>query len=198
MRLSDAQFRSYEFEPVELTFIEGQHTNLFSLKNNKTLRQTIEHPKYAKFFDEVTSHHTDDLDKPLGRFLLDLKAQGNKFYRRFLNRHGDDTYSIFRVKDPFFKNKAGVYAYIVRDEVAYIGRCRDSLSKRVDHGYGKIHPKNCYLDGQATNCHLNARITKMDRTVALWFCPIKSNEEIVMVERELIRSHNPPWNIQRA
>lgn len=31
-------------------------------------------------------------------------------------------------------------------------------SKRIQQGYGVIHPKNYHLDGQAANCHLNALI----------------------------------------
>lgn len=55
----------------------------------------------------------------------------------------------------------------------------DSVSKRINHGRGKIHPKNCYLDGQATNYHLNALITAGGEGTGLWLCPVSSNEEIV-------------------
>ncbi|MFK4618979.1 hypothetical protein ABIF50_002256 [Bradyrhizobium diazoefficiens] len=62
----------------------------------------------------------------------------------------------------------GVYAYFVGDDLKYIGRCKDSMKKRINHGYGKVHPKNCYLDGQSTNCHLNALIAPLRESVSLW------------------------------
>ena len=92
----------------------------------------------------------------------------------------------------------GVYAYLAGDELKYIGRCKDSIKKRVNQGYGKIHPKNCYLDRQATNCHLNARITAEKSEVTLWLHKMNSASEIESLERELIRLCNPPWNIQRG
>jgi hypothetical protein len=197
MRLSGELEKFYGFQPVALTFVEGAHTNLFSLKNNKTLRQTLEHPRYAKLYAETLARYSDSLNRPLGEFLLDLKLTGDQFYKRFLNSYGDDVYSTFRVSDASFRRMKGVYAHVVSGEVVYVGRCRDALSKRIDHGYGKIHPKNCYLDGQATNCHLNARITKIGNTVELWLCPIDSMDEICVAERHLIRANTPLWNIHR-
>jgi len=82
--------------------------------------------------------------------------------------------------------------------VKYIGRCKDSMKKRINQGYGKIHPKNCYLDGQATNSHLNARITAEKKKITLWLHEMDSETEIELLERELIRAYNPPWNIQRG
>jgi hypothetical protein len=51
------------------------------------------------------------------------------------------------------------------------------MKKRISQGYGKISPKNCYLDGLATNCHLNALITetiKSKKEILLWGNPPKN------------------------
>ena len=72
------------------------------------------------------------------------------------------------------------------------------MKKRINQGYGKIHPKNCYLDGQATNCHLNTLIARADEEVKLWLCEMESIQEIELVEKKLIRKHQPEWNILRA
>ena len=113
------------------------------------------------------------------------------------NRYGDAAYSAFLISEESYLNKKGVYAYVLETAVMYIGRCKDTMRKRINHGYGKIHPKNCYLDGQATNCHLNLKITAAKANIELWLCPIDSNNEIEKTERELILRHKPPWNIQR-
>ena len=77
MRLSDTAPQEYDFERVDLTFIEGQVANLFSLKNNKTLGQTVDHPRYIKLRSEVFSRYASDLNQPLGEFLLHLKLRGD-------------------------------------------------------------------------------------------------------------------------
>lgn len=104
---------------------------------------------------------------------------------------------MFLIPDPAFLDQKGVYAYRAGEEIKYFGRCRDSMRKRINQGYGKIHPKNCYIDGQATNCHLNAEVTAHSGEISLWLHPMNDDEQIMTVERQLIRTHRPPWNIQR-
>ena len=70
------------------------------------------------------------------------------------------------------------------------------MKKRVNQGYGNIHPKNCYRDGQATNCHLNARITAVVPDVSLWIRRMDKDAEIESLESELIQRYTPPWNIR--
>ncbi len=187
-----------EFTPVELSFDGKPYWDIFGQKNNKTVSETLEHRRYAKLKGEVFEKYPISLDKPLGAFLLELKKDGDVFYKRFLNKYGDLRYSVFAITDPAYFDSKGVYAYMSGDELKYIGRCKDSMKKRVNQGYGKIHPKNCYLDGQATNCHLNSKITETKSKITLWLCQMESPSEIGSVERELIRSCTPPWNIQRG
>ncbi|MCY3840740.1 MAG: hypothetical protein OXH09_19180 [Gammaproteobacteria bacterium] len=71
------------------------------------------------------------------------------------------------------------------------------MKKRINQGYGKIHPKNCFRDGQATNCHLNALITAAIAAVTLWLHRMDNGDEIEALEASLIWCYAPPWNIQR-
>lgn len=91
--------------------------------------------------------------------------------------------------------KKGLYLYKLGKEVLYIGRCRDSFKKRFNHGYGVIHPKNCYLDGQSTNCHINSLINKTGDSIELFVAFFTSDSEIESKERMLIQEVKPKWNI---
>jgi len=113
----------------------------------------------------------------LGTFLLTLKRSGDAFYKQFLNRYGDGSYCKFHMERGPTASRKGLYCYRVDQELVYVGRSRDPFEKRINHGYGTIHPKNCYLDGQATNCHLNALIASSVPSVSLyvrWLMTAKS------------------------
>src|SRR5690606_1500743 len=88
------------------------------------------------------------LDTPLGEALLVNKQNKKETYKRFLNPYGDLSYSQFSIQDSNVLNLKGLYAYVVNQELVYIGRCLDTFKKRINYGYGKIAPKNCYRDGQ--------------------------------------------------
>ncbi len=159
-----------DFSHVALHFVNDRCENVFANKNNKTLRETLAHRRYHGLAQECTANYPDHLDSPLGEFLLQLKLSEDRFYQQFLNLYGDLAYSTFSISDTSALDARGVYAYYSGAALKYIGRCKDSMKKRVNQGYGKIHPKNCYRDGQATNCHLNARIAATSSPVTLWLC----------------------------
>lgn len=195
--LATSEGAKFVFRHVELHFQSGQQKEVFAFKNNKSVGDTLMHRRYAKLAHEA-KEYSALMDIPLGEFLLTLKRQGNPFYRRFLNKHGDERYTTFSIKDPEILRGKGLYAYYVGDGLRYIGRCRDTMKKRINQGYGKIHPKNCYIDGQSTNCHLNAKITEAREAVSLWFCPLDSDDEICAAETLLLSRHCPIWNVQRS
>lgn len=188
----------YQFIQIGLTFDGKVYKDIFGQKNNKSVKETLKHRRYVTLKDEVIQRCPADIEKPLGSFLLGLKNAGDRFYKRFLNTYGDLTYSVFFISEIEHFESKGVYAYLVDGELKYIGRCKDSMKKRINQGYGKIHPKNCYLDGQATNCHLNDKITAEKGGVTLWLHQMDSNIEIEALEKKLIQAYNPPWNIQRG
>ena len=189
---------SLQLIQIPLAFQQGKFGDLFGQKNNKTLAETYLHPRYASLARKLHGVYDESLDRPLGKFLLDLKTRRDANYKFFLNKHGDLTYCHFRLRNSADWTRKGVYFYFIEGELMYIGRCRDSMRKRIDLGYGKIHPKNCFIDGQSTNCHLNAKIAQHRSNVALWLAEMALDSEIVSREVELIRKYKPQWNIQRA
>lgn len=184
-----------DFQRVRLRLIAHGLVDVFAQKNNKTVRQTLEHKRYSKLgaliHEELRSH----LDRPLGNFLADLKASDNPLYKRFLNPYGDGIYCRFKMDRSPLSLLKGLYCYRVDGQTVYVGRSKDPFEKRVTQGYGTIHPKNCYLDGQATNCHLNALIAANVSAVSFFVCPLTDDAEIDHLERQLIRQILPQWNI---
>ena len=184
------------FKKSSLRFIENGITNVFRRKCNKTVRQTIQHRRYLSLAVDCQTRYGAELETPLGQFLYDLKLEGDDFYKRFLNKHGDKEYCHFCLDDPTVAARKGLYAYIVNQEIMYIGRTKDPFKKRIDQGYGKIHPKNCYLDGQSTNCHKNFLISRSSGEVDFWIAIIEDDDEIEQLESNLILNYTPPWNLQ--
>ena len=188
---------SGQFEQVPLVFEPGSYAELFALKNNKSLAETFAHRRYTRLRDRLSDRYRDRLSEPLGEFLKSLKDADDQNYKLFLNKNGDLQYCRFKLAGPAYASKKGVYCYSVDDQLTYVGRCRDSMKKRIDQGYGKIHPKNCYIDGQSTNCHLNARIATVSKRVTLWLCSMDEDASIIANESALIRQLSPPWNVQK-
>ena len=184
----------YQFVRVQLSFEEGVFSDLFGGKNNKTVRETLAHRRYASLRETTEAAYPSRLGEPLGDFLLSLKQNGDSFYSKFLNSCGDLEYSVFKLAGENISDTSGIYAFKVGNELRYIGRCRDSIRKRVNQGYGKIHAKNCYRDGQSTNCRINALITKEKSAVSFWFCELALGK-VNAAEKYLIDEYNPPWNI---
>lgn len=188
---------TYQFVHVSLDFVNDRRKDVFRDKNNKTLRKTLAHRRYQNLSSVCVAGYPEHLDSPLGEFLVQLKVSGDPFYKRFLNRYGDLSYSTFPISDPSVLRARGVYAHYSGGDLMYIGRCKDSTRNRVNQGCGRIHPKSCFRDGQATNCHLNALITDTATDVTLWLCQLDNDRHIDVLERGLIEQYAPPWNIQR-
>lgn len=132
---------------------------------------------------------------PIGTFLLKLKNQGDAFYKEFLNDCGDLEYCRFCIGDKEWLKRRGIYIYAVGNKIRYVGRCLDSFEKRVNSGYGRISPKNCFIDGQKTNCHLNNLILKNKGSVQLYASEITNTDKIKKLERCMIKECDPLWNI---
>lgn len=188
--------RQFEFTPVTIRFENGQFTDVFAKKKNKTLNQTLIHRRYNHLAEETCRRYPNQLDTPLGDFLLALKQNGDQFYMRFLNNYGDLTYSKFWLDDEHVLMTKGLYLFVVQNTLQYIGRCKDSFKKRINQGYGTIHPKNCFIDGQATNCHINALVTQFRTDITLLVCPLDDLQTITDAEAGLIGQYRPSWNIQ--
>ena len=94
-------------------------------------------------------------------------------------------------------NDKGLYIWVVNGKVKYLGRCGDNFKKRVNQGYGKINAKNCFIDGQTTNCHLNSEINKIENVeFYVYRMNDKSKTEIDDLELKLLNEINFEWNMQ--
>jgi hypothetical protein len=201
--LVSSEGKNYKFENVPLEFLETQIQNKFAQKNNKTLKQTVEHAKYNDLYEETFKDYKSQFNIPIGEFLYQLKIKSSpdldSFYRQFLNKYGDLTYCAFKITQPDrLIMQKGLYIYTVNNQTKYIGRCRDSFQRRINQGYGKIHPKNCYRDGQSTNCRVNSLIAENLESVAFYVHVLTDDKVIKEVERELIQKYKLKleWNIQ--
>jgi len=190
---------SHQFEEVKLGFDSITYNNVFSNYNSKTLSETLTKKRYIKYTKNINGwqdKYSKYLSCALGEFLLLLKNSDDKFYLNFLNPNGDLIYSDFRISEAHFYNYRGIYAYILNDSLKYIGRCRDSMKERINDGYGHISPVNTLKHGQSSNCRLNAKITKYKKQIKLYLHLLNSPEEIKILEKKMICSLAPPWNIQ--
>ena len=86
-----------------------------------------------------------------------------------------------------------MYVLTVSEHIKYVGEC-EKFSSRFNMGYGNISPRNCFENGQETNCRINnlvylAAVARND--ILLWFFPTADHKN---VEAELRASLRPPWN----
>jgi hypothetical protein len=189
--------KTLEFKIVPLTFVTKDITSIFINKNNKTLKETFEHHKYSRLKLLLADKYKNHLDNKLGDFLKSLKQANDKNYLCFLNKYGDNNFCEFTIKDNL--TDKGIYCFIEDNKIKYIGRCTDNFKKRINQGYGKIHPKNCFIDGQATNCHLNSLINSADNVkFGVYVMTDKSTEEIKEMEKLILTCNRYEWNIQTS
>lgn len=184
------------FYEVRLCFTKIGITNVFAEKNDTTVKYTVQSTRYTKLMDQVYSKYPRYLNLPLGEFLLELKNRQDPFYLEFLNEYGDAEYALFKIENSQYLDKRGLYLWYIDGKVMYIGRCRDSFGRRINQGYGRIHPKNCYIDGQSTNCRLNNLIFQHRRNTRFFVSPMDDEQKIIDMERKLIPEFDPPWNKQ--
>ncbi len=111
-----------------------------------------------------------------------------------LNPHGAGPFCRFRVAPDL--RDCGVYAVTVDRVVVYIGECENLSERFGPRGYGSIHPRNCFVRGQPTNCRVNNLIlqqAKRGQIVELWFRQTAGRKDL---EASLIEGIQPAWNIQ--
>ena len=184
-----------DFEKTSLEFIEKGIVSAFKTKNNKTLKETLKHPRYKTVKKRLRQPTEKELEEPLGEYLLKKKNSNDLEYKLFLNKYGDNTFCHFKLNSHL--NDKGLYIWVVNGKVKYLGRCSDNFKKRVNQGYGKINAKNCFIDGQATNCHLNSEINKIDNVeFYVYKMNDKNKTEIDDLELKLLNEINFEWNIQ--
>ncbi len=189
------QDRNLIFTQIPLQFQHHGKVNLFSVKNNKTLAETLEDRRYSSLSIETHRRYPNSLNKKLGDFLLELKLNGDNYYLRFLNEHGNKVYCDFSIATTPLSKAKGVYSFIIGEDIMYFGRSHDPFEKRLNQGYGHISPKNCYRDGQSTNCHINSLIARNSSDISFHVLPLDNDLEIDRLEKQLIILYRPKWNV---
>lgn len=99
----------------------------------------------------------------------------------------------FKLKNA--KDLCGVYAWVINNEVVYIGEAMN-VKKRFNTGYGVISPRNCYKGGQKTNCKMNNVVYKTyaeGNQIDIYFYETKDYKAI---EKELLKSITTLYNVK--
>ena len=126
-----------------------------------------------------------------------MKEASDNNYLCFLNKYGNSNYCKFKI-DTHLEDK-GIYCFIDKDTIKYVGRCITSFKERINQGYGTIHPKNCFIDGQPANCHVNSIINvKDDVKFGVFTMNDKSAAEIKELEKQILICNRFEWNIQTS
>jgi hypothetical protein len=190
------QNQTFRFQKIPLTFHQRNIENIFYLlKSNKSLLETFKGKRYTKIGANYREHFKDHHKTGIADFLRILKTGSDDRYLTFLNKHGDGNFCHFSINEHL--NDRGIYCFAVNDQIKYIGRCKDNFKKRINDGYGKIHPKNCFLDGQSTNCHLNSLINKHENVeFGILSMNNKSASEISDLEKMILANETFEWNVQ--
>lgn len=185
-----------EFNVISLKFKQKNITSVYFKKKNKTLKETLDHKKYAAIKNKIGEKYKMHGEEQIGNFLKLLKESNNSDYLHFLNRYGDNNFCHFKISQ-FILDK-GIYCFIKDNTIKYVGRCTDNFTKRINQGYGKINPKNCFIDGQTTNCHINSLINQFNEIqVGIYTMNDKTNEEIEELEKSILKKMKLEWNIQK-
>lgn len=181
-----------------MKFIHNDISSIYLRKNNKTLFETFEHnKKYLRLKLEFGDKYTDYNKSNLGDFLKEIKELNDNNYSKFLNKYGDEIFCEFKISDNL-KDK-GIYCYVDGDIIKYVGRCTDNFKKRINQGYGKIYPKNPFIDGQATNCRVNALINSNKNVkFGVYLMTDKTTEEIKALEKQILTLQRFEWNIKTS
>ena len=184
------------FQQIRINITKRNIKNVFCNNNHRSLSYTLSQKPYKKVKAFLGNKYFDKEALPLGKFISNLANDGNEDYRFFLNKYGHHSFCEFTIAE--YLNKKGLYCFIVDNQVKYVGRCTDTFNKRINYGYGKIHPKNCFIDGQATNCHINHLINFCVGQVSIGIYDMtnKSDEAIKLLERLIIENNRLEWNIQ--
>ncbi len=187
--------KTLKFKIIPLTFVKKDISSIFYSKNNKTLNETFDHHKYSRLKLLLAGKYKSHLNKKLGDFLKILKDGNDSNYLCFLNKYGDNKFCEFKIESNL--NDKGIYCFIKDDKIKYIGRCSDNFKKRINQVYGKIHPKNCLRDGQATNCRLNSIINSEDNVkFGIYTMTNETTDEIKELEKQILTCNTFNWNIQ--
>lgn len=142
-------------------------------------------------FKFVQKLNLEQKDGKLLEYNTGDKYKKSKYLPR--NKYGYKNFCKFKIrKDDEFKVPS-VYLWVEDDEVIYIGETVNLLN-RFNTGYGIISPRNCFVGGQTTNCHLNSFVLEeyeKDKTIDIYYLPTSLHKEI---EKDLLNKVHTKLN----
>lgn len=188
--------RKLQFKLTDIHILQKDIIDIHLKLRPRTLRKTLESKHYNKFKSKVYQNYHEYLDVNLCDFLSTLKDQGDDFYLSFFNKNWKGPFCHFKINE--FLNHRGIYCFVSGDEIKYLGKSVQIMKKRINEGYGKIHPKNPFLDGQSTNCRIN-KLINSSNDLKFGIMPLDkySANEINWIEKEILLNYNFPWNVQK-
>jgi hypothetical protein len=152
---------------------------------------------YFSLTKTINKEYSQFLNADISELMTYLIRNNDNLFLCFLNKNGNDTFCRFSLSDESIYNQRGLYLYTYKDEIVYIGRCRDSYLKRFGNSnYGNIDPINCYKHGQSTNTHMNSLINRFGDDIKIYLCALSDVNEIEESERILRQRLRPVWNRQ--
>ncbi|MBE7519574.1 MAG: hypothetical protein HS107_10070 [Thermoflexaceae bacterium] len=102
-----------------------------------------------------------------------------------------------RFKVPSAPASAGVYAFVVDEVLVYAG-ISANRRHRLNQEYGRISPRNCFEGGPRTTCRVNSLLCRA-AMAGIWITLLlKQTPGPRELERVLITSLRPAWNLQRS
>ena len=104
-------------------------------------------------------------------------------------------YCTFSLRNKTAAKLKGIYSYCVNEALMYISRCRDNFGNGLIWGMAGFPQKTCYIDGQATNCHLNQLINQNVESTQFFYYNLTDDIENARIEEALIKIYKPEWNI---
>ena len=164
------------FKPVKLLFCGGLRENVFA-RAQKPLQEILKKPAFSHLVSAVNARYSRYLPLKSGLFLGQLKERHDPFYREFLNIHGDEKYSSFRLEGSHEGDKKGVLIVVVNREIYDAFNCPDTFRVKINDTFGHIFPKDCFLSGDCTRCRINALISNNRKVTGIYVHPCDNEEE---------------------
>ena len=196
VKLGEKEFGFYK---LDVKVLETGIKDTFAKFDKKTMRELLSHRRYEGLKSQFQVRYEQYLDVPAGKALYDLKYKGDPFYKQFLNKYGDLTYSHFVVEgNETLLDKNGVYNIVVDEELVFTGVCANAFKVRFNQHIGNISPKCCFRDGTATHCHINSKITEIYPASKIQFkiCPMSDLNQMKQLKNAIINRFEPIWNIR--
>lgn len=159
---------------------------------DKKLNSKVDSSKFSKFeerrkfrigqysFEFVESIVPQEID---GEIVLYSPQEKLKDQSERLHKYGEGYFCKFKISKC---NCPGVYIWVVDSNVIYIGETQ-SLSNRINNGYGNISPRNCYDGGQTTNCKMNKVVIdwhRVGKKIDIYFLETNDHKKI---EKECLK-----------